>query len=87
MPNFVKPIPMMARDFHDAERAVAHLGLSKDAAISLKLRPIKWNDDHTQLWDAYVYKAEYERAQKLVTGRKITNIGMGDRASLLRNEN
>ena len=84
MPTLVRPMPMSGKDFHDADRAVEHLGLPKDAVISLKLRPVKWNDEHTELWDAYVYSAEYERAQAVVVGRKLTNIGMGDRATLLK---
>jgi len=76
-------MPMTATDFYDAELAVAHLGLPRDAVISLKVRPVQWNDEHSQLWDAYVYAAEYERARKSLSGRKVPDIGMSDRATLL----
>ena len=83
MPSRVRPMPMAGKDFDDAERAVAHLALPRDAVISLKLRPVQWNDEHTELWDAYVYPAEYAQAQMTLKGRRLTDIGMGDRATLL----
>lgn len=85
MPTRVRPMPMAGKDFHDAERAVLHLRAPRDTVVSLKLRPVKWNDEYTELWDAYVYSPEYARAQTHVAGQKLTDIGMGDRATLLGN--
>lgn len=83
MPTFIKPMQLMSRNFQDAELAVAYLGFPHDEAMSIKLRPIRWSDDFSQLLDAYVYEYEYDRAKSLVTCKKLQNIGMGDRSYLL----
>lgn len=82
MPTFIKPTPLMARNFQDAELAVTYLGFPHDEAMSIKLRPIRWSDDSSQLLDAYVYEYEYDRAKILVTCQKLQNIGMGERSYL-----
>jgi hypothetical protein len=80
-------MPMRESNLHDAERAVAYLGLPRDQVVSLKLRPVMWDSNRKELWNAYVYDPEYTHALMGVRGRKLTDIGMGDRATLLTENN
>lgn len=83
MKEYIRPSPTKGSKFDEAERASSYLGLPRHEAISIKLRPVMWNTEGTELWNAYVYPEEYKKAYGKINGKILSDLGMGDRARLL----